>query len=482
MKLSIPCNWDMELIEATKDLPVYDFYGAIATTPIGHGRPALIIPDVDENFVAEYIKKVHSTNRKFSYVLNATTMGNLEFDPKFHRTILKYLQWLVNIGVDAVHVSIPYLMEIIINQFPKLKVTTSVMAHTCSVDMAKEFERMGVSAINLSLEVNRDFKAIRAIRKAVKIPLILIPNLADLHQCPYRHYHYSILGYTSQTHNIDKARRYWAMQPCKMYCNERKLSEPLEILKSCFIRPEDLKFYEKEGIDVFKLSGRHQNTEWIMKVARAYANREYKGNLVDIIDAIIMNKKDIREFHPEFITESDPEIQAVPEFYSWSRLDLSASDVVNINNTRLNGFIDHFVNNGCNPSIDCDECGYCAKWVDKAVKINPDLSKQYLEAIKKHRNALLMSKFAKEVEELEWDKRVKAAFENTMSIIPLLFRKVAKTAISTNAEKLAKERGSSIVEEEDLAKAFRESVPSKFQGKMKEKLKSNGIDITKFRD
>ncbi len=66
MKLSMPCNWDVELIEATKDLPVYDFYGAIATTPIGHGRPALILPDVDEDFVAEFIKKVHSTNRKFS--------------------------------------------------------------------------------------------------------------------------------------------------------------------------------------------------------------------------------------------------------------------------------------------------------------------------------------------------------------------------------------------------------------------------------
>ncbi len=219
-----------------------------------------------------------------------------------------------------------------------------------------------------------------------------------------------------------------------------------------------------------------------MKVARAYANREYKRNLVDIIDAIIMNKKDIREFHPEFITESDPEIQAVPEFYSWSRLDFSASDVVNIDNTRLNGFIDHFVDNGCSPSIDCDECGYCAKWVDKVVTISPNLSKQYLEAIKKHRNALVTSKFAKEVEKLEWDKRVKAAFENTMSIIPLLFRKVAKSAIATNAEKLAKERGSSIVGEEDLAKAFRESIPSKFQGKMSEKLKSNGIDITKFRD
>ena len=347
--------------------------------------------------------------------------------------------------------------------------------------MAKEYERMGVSAINLSLEVNRDFKAIRAIRKAVKIPLILIPNLADLHQCPYRHYHYSILGYTSQTHNIDKARRYWAMQPCKMYCNDRKLSEPVEILKSCFIRPEDLKFYEKEGIDIFKLSGRHQNTKWIMKVAKAYAKREYKGNLVDIIDAIIMNKKDIREFRPEFITESDPEIQAVPEFYSWSRLDFSASDVVNIDNTKLNGFIDYFADDGCNPSIDCDECGYCAKWVDKVVTISPDLSKQYLEAIKKHRNALLVSKFAKEVEEMEWNKQVRVIFANMISSIPQMVRKVAMPAVTANAEKLAKERGASIVEEEDLAKAFLESCPSEFQDQMSEKLKSNGIDITKFR-
>ena len=48
MKLSLPCNWDLQLLESTRDLPVFDFYGAMNTTPVGHARSAFIIPEVPQ--------------------------------------------------------------------------------------------------------------------------------------------------------------------------------------------------------------------------------------------------------------------------------------------------------------------------------------------------------------------------------------------------------------------------------------------------
>jgi collagenase-like PrtC family protease len=393
MKLSLPCNWDPELIEATQDLPVFDFYGAMNTTPIGHARSAFIIPEVSEENVARFIKRAHALGREFSYVINAPNMANLEYDPHVHRKILDYFQWLVDIEVDTVHVSNPYLMEVLIEQFPSLKVNASVICGICSPDMAIAFENMGVSSLNVGIETNRDFAALRAVRKAVSVPVIIIPNLADLRQCPFRNYHYSMLGYTTQSGTPEKAWRSWAMDPCTMQCNEKKLSSPEEIIKSCFIRPEDIPQYDP-FVDIYKLSGRHQNTRWITRSARAYASRKYTGNLVDILDTVIMNTNHIRQLHMEYIAQSDPEILDVEEFYAWATINYNVSDVVMIDNAELDGFIQHFVKEGCSQRRWCSECGYCDQWVGRAIKINQHLADIYLRAIRGHRKALRTSKFA----------------------------------------------------------------------------------------
>ena len=394
MKLSLPCNWDLALLEKTKELPVYDFYGAMNTTPVGHARSAFIIPDVPEDTMRSFIEKAHERGCKFSYVMNAPNMANLEFDPQVHGKILEYLHWLVECGVDTVHVSNPYLMEVIREQFPQLAVNASVVCGICSVDMAQEYERMGVSTMNVGLESNRDFNALRAIRKSVKVPLIIIPNLADLRNCPYRNYHYSILGYTTQQHHAAATWRSWAMDPCILQCNERKLTTPVEIMKSCFIRPEDLHYYEKAGITICKISGRHQNTEWIVRTATAYANGSYRGNLIDILDTVIINTNHIQQLHMEFIGKSDPEILAVPEFYAWGTVNYNVSDVVQIDNTKLDGFITHFVENGCNQTRICSECGHCEPWAERVITINPELAERYLTVIRNHRKALRKSAFA----------------------------------------------------------------------------------------
>jgi collagenase-like PrtC family protease len=393
MKLSLPCNWNLDLIEATRDLPVHDFYGAMNTTPVGHARSAFIIPEVSEEKVVAFIKRAHALGRQFSYVLNAPNMANLEFDPRVHRRLLDYFQWLVDIEVDAVHVANPYLMEVIIEQFPALEVNASVICGICSPEMAAAYQKMGVASLNVGLEVNRDFAALRAIRKAVSVPVILIPNLADLRQCPFRNYHYSMLGHTTQSSTPEKAWRSWAMDPCTMQCNEKKLSEPVELIKSCFVRPEDLAHYDP-CVDIYKLSGRHQNTRWITATATAYASRNYNGNLVDILDTVILNTNHVEQLHLEFINKSDPEILAVPAFYAWAGFNYKVSDAINIDNKKLDGFIRHFVEDGCNPRRWCGDCGYCGPWADKAVTINREIAEAYLRNIRNHRKALRSSAFA----------------------------------------------------------------------------------------
>src|SRR5208282_1367413 len=71
--------------------------------------------------------------------------------------------------------------------------------------------------------------------------------------------------------------------PFLMRCSYTFLSEPVEFLRSPFIRPEDVSVYRQSGMDILKLSDRTESTEFLLKTARAYAAEKYDGNLFDLI-------------------------------------------------------------------------------------------------------------------------------------------------------------------------------------------------------
>ena len=52
--------------------------------------------------------------------------------------------------------------------------------------------------------------------------------------------------------------------------------------------------------------------------------------------------------------------------------------LVNIDNTKLDGFIDHFLSEDCRYKS-CKDCGYCQKFADRAVKVDPEFRKQAMK-------------------------------------------------------------------------------------------------------
>ena len=66
-------------------------------------------------------------------------------------------------------------------------------------------------------------------------------------------------------------------------CSGRLLTEPVELLRSPFIRPEDLHVYDELGMDIIKLADRTESAETLMQTARAYAAERYEGNLFQLI-------------------------------------------------------------------------------------------------------------------------------------------------------------------------------------------------------
>jgi len=167
-------NWDERLIdEIVKErYPIKDLYASAQHTSIGGGRPSFILPETTTKLIQDHIKKVHDNGIEFTYTLNAPCMGGQEFLPKIHTQMLDELQWITDIGCDGVIVSIPYLIELIKRQFPKLKIRVSTIAKVNTVNKAKRFEELGATSICPDVMSNRNFKILEKMVKATSCEII----------------------------------------------------------------------------------------------------------------------------------------------------------------------------------------------------------------------------------------------------------------------------------------------------------------------
>jgi len=66
------------------------------------------------------------------------------------------------------------------------------------------------------------------------------------------------------------------------HCLAVTLKDHSQILKSGWIRPEDLESY-KDITTSFKMVGRARSSSLVLRAARAYMNQRYDGNLIDIV-------------------------------------------------------------------------------------------------------------------------------------------------------------------------------------------------------
>ncbi|MFX1497366.1 MAG: U32 family peptidase [Promethearchaeota archaeon] len=446
-------------------LPVIDVYGTAPHSVVGSGRPSVLLKDIDEEEIIEHINKVHKNKMTFSYVLNAPCMNNMEYDPYYHKELLKLLQWISDIGADNVIVTIPLLIQLIKEQFPKLKVRVSTISHVNSVNRAKFYESLGADEITPDVMINRDFKTLEKIRENVKCKIVLLLTDGCLYQCPFRIYHYNTLGHASQSYQQFE-RRY--IETCVLNCSLIKFSDPTEAIKCRWVRPEDLSHYEAIGINNFKIAGRIMPTSWIVRSVKAFSSRKYEGNLIDIIEGF---------------SNSVPEgLDNVSQKGFKDTLGKEYKSKLYIDNTKLNGFIDFFKKQNCIAM--CDDCNYCAEWAKKAVYLDKEEASKYVESVREYMEDILTSrefgvasaKPKKEKKtELPWNPETAKIFSEIIKLIPLQFQSLARMTISSLAEEKTRKKNSQEVNNQEMVEAFIEGTPSAFQASMREGLEKYGL-------
>jgi hypothetical protein len=171
---------------------------------------------------------------------------------------------------------------------------------------------------------------------------------------------------------------------CFLKCTSMKLDDPIHYIRADWIRPEDLHEYERIGYENFKIVERNAPTDLLLARVKAYSDRRYEGNLLDLVQPYGHGGKwrkneNVRQtarwrlkhlLRPWKLGIS-PALRLKQLAEARGFIPGGGPDEpVYVNNRELDGFIQRFTKTGCR-DVSCDTCGHCRKYADRAVTIDP---------------------------------------------------------------------------------------------------------------
>ena len=386
MKFSVACNFDPALVDAMKGFPVYELYGKLTSDFVGGGRASFTLPSVGRKKMAAYVQRVHDAGIKFNYLLNASCFENRELTRAGQRSIRNLLDWLSELGVDAVTLNHPLLLQMIRKRYPSLKTRIGVFAAINTVQRARFWEGEGADCLCLEdIAVNRDFKLLAKIRETVKCDLQLLVNNSCFYSCGMSNTHMNMLSHASQSKHRSKG---FFIDYCIIRCTQEKLADPVNYIRASWIRPEDLHHYQKIGYQNFKIVERSSPTLLLQKRVRAYAEGHYEGNLLDLIQPYghAEDRKSawgkVRLALRYFLRPLKVNVRKLAKMKNLAEKQgmLTPLDIpppVVIQNEKMNGFIHQFLSGACHDKS-CETCRYCHFIADRHVKVDPEYRRECL--------------------------------------------------------------------------------------------------------
>ncbi|MBC8521394.1 MAG: U32 family peptidase [Methanomicrobia archaeon] len=314
-------------IEARGVKEVDEVYMAGSPEVMGSGRATLHAALIDD--IKEQTAYAHQHHVRMNVVMNPSCLGGYHLTFEGYKMFEWYFNELNKADVDGVTVAEPYLIELL-RDFP-METVISCVAHVDSPQRAEFFDALGADTITVDTNINRNFGVLKAIMRAVDCTIRILVNEGCLYKCPFRHSHFNLFSHIT-TSSLN-ARS----QPLNTFgdyyfdkCISIRVRDPSQIIRSPWIRPEDVKEYEAIGIEEFKISGRANTVNWILNDMQAYSSRSYEGNLLDLLDC-----------------------------------PAELKDMFFIDNADLEGAINQW--KGCKKI--CEECRYCDELTSKVVGV-----------------------------------------------------------------------------------------------------------------
>ncbi len=388
MKFSVACSFDDSLLDGLAPYPVHELYGKLTSDYFGGGRPSFYLPAIGPQELSAFVKKTHDKGMEFNYLLNASTMGNMEYTSEGQREINRLLGWLNEIKIDSVTVANVFFLKLVKKRYPNIRVRVSSHRYTDNPRKIRFWKDAGADCIVISeVNIHREFKVLEAMREAAgeSVELQLIVNNWCRQDCAIAGNHAVGLSAASQ-----KKSKGFPLDFCSLYCNNMRLADPVHYVRANWIRPEDLHIYEDLGYKRFKIVERNTPTAILLDRVKAYHERRYDGNLLYLFqnyaypiekfserDRDAFSRKRMLKYFIKPKAVNLIKFLKIVKFGEKGNVlfPLRGANPVYIDNRKLDGFIDYFFKHSC-ASRDCDRCGYCERWAKKAVVIDPAWKKE----------------------------------------------------------------------------------------------------------
>jgi collagenase-like PrtC family protease len=230
----------------------------------------------------EFIKvvdKIHKEGLRVNLVMNPICEGSNWYSSEVLNTRMEYLRLVhKEHGVEAVTIANPVYMKEVRRQFPDIEICASVLSDIDSVRRAIIFKEFGANTITPDANINRNLKLLKEIKKATGVELKIMVNEGCLYKCPFRKFHFNYISHES-IEGKTEGHSYSFPANC---CLPITVIDTSQVLKSCWIRPEDTSKYN-EVTSYFKVVGREAPRSRALRSIKAYMEEDWNGDLLDIM-------------------------------------------------------------------------------------------------------------------------------------------------------------------------------------------------------
>ncbi|MDZ7759067.1 MAG: hypothetical protein U5L00_02260 [Desulfovermiculus sp.] len=261
------------------------------------------IPDARVGIAGHSISEILRLLPKLPRRLTKYALLNSRFQAPAHILDQKYIDTIIS-KLNALHQAEcltgivyvdHYLLQALSDRAPNLCAQLeAVPGANCLLDslprISGHLEFIAQTAFKLpgklvlDRTLNRDLSRLREMSQGCatlwpQMRLGLLANEGCLPNCPYKLTHDA----TISLGRMDPTQEKTHTMNTSLGCARTFLRDPALILRSPFIRPEDISAYSPYVQDI-KLGGRTRGADVMRKVLSMYIQRSYSGNLLELLD------------------------------------------------------------------------------------------------------------------------------------------------------------------------------------------------------
>jgi collagenase-like PrtC family protease len=244
----------------------------------GSGR---ISPALEFGEFADAVQRIHREGIRVNVLLNSICEGGDWYTPSVLGKTMDYLKRVFEEhGVESITIANPLYIREVRKRFPQVEICASVLGDIDCIHRAIVYKKAGVDVMTPDVNINRNLGLLREIKERTGTELKLMVNEGCLFKCPFRKFHFNYISHKSRNPGIGGVKS--EDNVFSLNCLQLTKSDPSQLLKSGWIRPEDTARYGQIST-FFKLVGRTSSRSMIVRSLEAYMQQSWDGDLLELM-------------------------------------------------------------------------------------------------------------------------------------------------------------------------------------------------------